>query len=171
MENFAKITPQALKNTRDDDPFTHLVLSAPSADITNLETSKLTKKDSIEDFQHEVLNSCQNMFITAESALRSFPNLKKVVILKHGQRFDSPHRDPCGVKSELANFANATFDQLWFTSPFKERLQIGSQDLDIVSIIDIVRNFRTETIKAKQSNQDNYQPQYQKMKQRSNSKV
>ena len=176
LDNFAKITPQALKNTRDDDPFTHLVLSAPSVDISNLETSKLTQKDNIEDLQHEVLSSCQNMFITAESALKNFPNLKKVVILKHGERFDPPHIDPCGVKSELANFANATFDQLLFTSPFKQRIQIGSRNLDIVSIIDIVRNFRTETIQAKQAKQDDChlncpQSQYQKMKKRTYSQV
>ena len=124
MKNFAKVTPEALKSTRDDDPFTHLVLSAPSMDISNLETSKLTREDNIEDLQHAVLSSCQNMFITAEMALRSFPNLKNVVIRKHEERFDPPHVDPCGVKSELANFANGTLDQLWFTSPFKETVHI-----------------------------------------------
>ena len=72
------------------------------------------------------------MLTTAHNALIPFPNLKKVVIMEHAPRFDPAHVDPLGIKPELAKFANATFSQLLFTSPLRERLAIGSHKLDCV---------------------------------------
>ena len=67
----------------------------------------------------------------AEGTLKTFPSVKKVTIMKHAPRFDQAHTDPRGLKPELAKFANATFDQLWFTSPYKERVQIGNHTLKV----------------------------------------
>ena len=47
-KNFADVAPLALKKTHEDDPYSHLVLSAPTVDITNIDTSKLTENDNME---------------------------------------------------------------------------------------------------------------------------
>ena len=132
-KNFMDITPLALMETREDDPFSHLVLAAPTVDISNLDTSKFTEKDNIEALHQNIIISCKNMFTTAQIALQTFPNLQKVVIMDHAPRFDPAHVDPLGLKPELARFANATFSQLWFTSPLKEKVSIGSHKLDFVT--------------------------------------
>ena len=100
-KNFADVTPLALKDTREDDPFSHLVLTAPTVDISNLDTSKLTKDDNIEALHQNILISCKNMLTTAQNALITFPNLKKVVIMEHAPRFDPAHVNPLGIKPEL----------------------------------------------------------------------
>ena len=42
-----------------------LVMSAPTVDITNLDTSKLSPTDSTEAYQQKVIVSAQNMFSLA----------------------------------------------------------------------------------------------------------
>ena len=132
-KNFADVTPPALWDTREDDPYTHLVLSAPTVDISNLDTSKLTDNDNLEEFHEHVILSCKNMIRTAETALKTHPNLDKVVIMEHAPRFDSAHVDPLGLKPDLAKFANITLRQLWFISPMKNKLQIGNHRLNYIS--------------------------------------
>jgi hypothetical protein len=119
-----------LKNTHEDDAYSHLVLSAPTVDISNIDTSKLTENDNIEALHQSMIVSCQNMFTTAQNALKTNPMLQKVVIMEHAPRFDATSVDPLGIKPLLAKFANATLSQLWFTSPFKNRIQIGHHKLD-----------------------------------------
>ena len=51
-KNFTDVTPAALKDTREDDKYTELVLAAPSVDITNINTENLTRDDSIDVFEH-----------------------------------------------------------------------------------------------------------------------
>jgi hypothetical protein len=60
-KNMTGVTPPALMKTRKDDDYTHLVLSAPTVDITNLDTSKLTTADNVEYFKQEVVVSCKNV--------------------------------------------------------------------------------------------------------------
>ena len=175
--NFARITPQALKDTREDDPFSHLILSAPSDDISNLDA----KNSSTEDLQHEIITSCQNMFAIAEGALKTYPELKKVTIIKHAPRFDQTHDDPRGLKPELAKFANATFDQLWFTSPYKERVQIGNHILEVengfLGIEELTRNIihiiNNKKIEPNQNDSHLHCPQaeYQRIQKRKYSEV
>ena len=129
-KNFADVAPLALKKTHEDDPYSHLVLSAPTVDITNIDTSKLTENDNIEVLHESVKVSCQNMFTTAQNALKTNPLLQKVVIMEHAPRFDTTAVDPLSIKPLLAKFANATLSQLWFTSPYKNRIQIGHHKLE-----------------------------------------
>ena len=53
QKNITDVTNEALNNTRVDDPFSTLILSAPTDDISNLDTSKLEKNDNIEVFNQE----------------------------------------------------------------------------------------------------------------------
>ena len=129
-KNIADVTTAALLDTHEDDEFTQLILSAPTVDISNLDTSKLTPNDNTELFKQSVVISCKNIFTTARNALRNHPKLEKVVILEHAPRFDRADVDPQGMKPQLAKFANSTFDQLWFESPLKDKIIIGKHNLD-----------------------------------------
>ena len=68
--------------------------------------------------------SCNNLIKIAEKALFSNKYLKKVIILKHAPRFDN-------VKNKkLAEKANIILTQLLGNSKLKEKIAIGSHNLD-----------------------------------------
>ena len=123
------VTPAALMRTRGDDEFTRLVLSAPTVDITNLDTSKLTTEDNVEYFKQEVVVSCKDVFTVAHEALRNKPNLAKVIVVEHAPRFDEQCVDPISLKPALAKFANTTFNNLWMESAWKSQIHIASHNL------------------------------------------
>ena len=130
LKNVNDIAQDTLNDTHNDDEFTELVLSAPTVDITNLNTANLRPDDNIEVFKQNVVVSCQNIFSVAEQALRNHPNLKKVLILEHPPRFDQHFLDPVGLKPQLAKFANLMYNQLWLSSAYKDKIAIGSHKLD-----------------------------------------
>ena len=70
------------------------------------------------------------MFSIAERALKTLPNLSKVIIMEHPPRFDIPDVDPTSIKSNLARLANATLGGLWLNSPLKDRIVIGHHSLE-----------------------------------------
>ena len=65
------VTPVALVETQKEDAFSHLILAAPTVDISNIDTSKLTLNDNIEVFKQEIVISCRNMFTVATNALNT----------------------------------------------------------------------------------------------------
>ena len=58
------VTNKYLDVVSKDDTFEHLVLGAPTVDITNLDTYRTKPEDNTEFFKQEVIVSCQNMFTT-----------------------------------------------------------------------------------------------------------
>ena len=70
------------------------------------------------------------MFKVAHTTLAQYPNIKKVTIMEHAPRFDTPEVDPLGLKHKLANFSNNYFLQLWLDSPYKDKIVIGKHTLD-----------------------------------------
>ena len=128
--NFFDVANKMLANPIDGKPYDALVLSAPTVDITNMNTAKLTPSDTTEAFKQQVVISCKNMMTVAENALKSYPSLRKVVIMEHTPRFDSPDVDPLGIKPILAIMANNIFQQRWLDSPLKGRIFIGIHNLN-----------------------------------------
>ena len=104
-----------------------LVMSAPTVDITNIDTSNVAQKDI---YQQKVITSCNNMFNIAQKSLNQNPNLTKVVIMEHIPRFDSPDNGPSSLKPDLATLANVTIGQLWLNSPLKHKIFIGRHSLE-----------------------------------------
>ena len=123
-------TPAALADTPEEDPFSHLILAAPTVDISNQDTSKLSEMDNIEVYKQKVIVSCQNIFAVAQKAIESKPELRKVVIMQHHPRHDVPAVDPTGLKPKLARFANSSLVQMWENSSVKDRIVIGKHDLE-----------------------------------------
>ena len=104
---------KVVKDELEKSNFDHLVIAAPTVDITNLNTKNANKEDSIEPFKSEIEDSCINLFKVAENALENNLELKKVTILEHPPRFDTFREDPISLKPKLANYANNFFQQLW----------------------------------------------------------
>ena len=129
-KNITDVTTNALMNTREDDEFSHLIIAAPTVDISNIDTSKITEDDTAEVFKEKITASCQNVYATATSALSNNPHLKKVVILQHAPRYDTVDVDPLGLKTKLAMFANSILGQLWHSSALKEKIIVGKHRLD-----------------------------------------
>ena len=110
--------------------FDHLILAAPTVDITNIDTSRMKPSDDTEVIKKKVETSCHNMIKIAEIALTSNSSLKHVTIMNHVQRFDTHDDDPLGLKPKLTEFANNFFLQLWLDSQLKNKIFIGSHTLE-----------------------------------------
>jgi hypothetical protein len=127
--NMKDITEKAMDAAHSDDQYEYIILSAPTVDITNLDTSKLQPPDDTESLKDAVKTSCKNIMNIAENVLRSKP-VAKVVILEHPPRFDTKDKDPLSLKPELAKYANGLYRQFWFASDLKNKIVIGQHNLE-----------------------------------------
>ena len=119
-----------LPKNQHNDEYDALVLSAPTVDVTNLDTAKLKPSDNTEFFKQEVINSSKNIMTVAQNAIRVNTRLKKVIVLCHPPRFDPSQVDPLSLKQTLAKIANSSLHQLWLDSPYKDKIFIGEHTLD-----------------------------------------
>ena len=129
-KNITEVTQEALVDTHEEDKFTHLIISAPTVDITNLNTRELSKNDNIEVYKQKVAISCENVVASAQNAAISHPELDSIVIMEHSPRFDEPRSDPTGIKPRLAEFANNTLATLIEHSGMKDKIILGKHSLD-----------------------------------------
>ena len=127
--NFTDCVKYALENP-GKEKFDILVMSAPTVDITNLDTSKMSPNDNTEIFQENAIKSAQNIFNLAQKSLKMNPNLKQVVLMEHPPSFDRVEVDPISLKSNLARLANSTLSQLWLNSPLRNKIVIGRHSLE-----------------------------------------
>ena len=109
--------------------YDHLVLAAPTDDITKLDTVSTKPDESTEAFKRKIEESCKSIVNIAENALKD-TNVKSVTIMNHSPRFGTHNTDPILLKQKLANFANHFLLELWFDSPFKNKITIGSHSLE-----------------------------------------
>ena len=82
------------------------------------------------------------MFSVATNALRNHPKLKNVTIMEHAPRHDLAAYDPTHLKSNLAKFANSTFNQLWHSSGLRDKIMIGKHSISSEEVVinDIYKN-------------------------------
>ena len=117
-ENITDVTKGELSKRHYD----HLVIAAPSVDISNLDTANFRPSDNTDELKEKVGIYCQNIIKVAEDSLKNNTQLKKVTILNHAPRFDQRNIDPMGLKPNLAIFANNYLMELWFYSPLKNNI-------------------------------------------------
>ena len=122
-KNFQDVVSHSLINPGRQE-YDILVMSAPTVDITNLDTSKLGSNGATDHLEQKVISSCQNMVNTAQQSLTQNTNLRKVIIMEHPPRFDDK------IKSKLLVLANSTIRQLWDISPMKKNIYIGFHSLE-----------------------------------------
>ena len=125
-----KNVKEVTKSLLDSEVPEHLILGAPSVDITDLDTAKNNEDEYDEKLKRAVAISCQNMFSTAESAIKAHPRLQRVTLLQHLPRYDTADVDPFNLKPQLAKYANSIYQQLLEKSLVKEKLSIGKLSLD-----------------------------------------
>ena len=106
-----------------------LILQAGSVDMTNLITN-VNPSEYSEYFKQEAIISANHFFTAGQNALINQPTLKKVVLMKHIPRYDPPQIDPLGLKPALSQLFNNTITELWMNCPNKEKLVIGSHNID-----------------------------------------
>ena len=111
------------------DDFDHLIVQSGSVDVSNLKTDKNAEK-YLNYFQQEAVMSAQNIFNAGVNALAQQPSLKKVLIMKHIPRYDPKDVDPLGLKPSLSHLFNSTLSELWMKSPLKEKIFIGTHNLE-----------------------------------------
>ena len=58
------------------------------------------------------------------------PELKKVILLKQIPRYDPQEVDPMAIKQALSQLFNNTLVQLWVDSPLKNKILVGSHNID-----------------------------------------
>ena len=128
--NFRAVVPKAIENENVET----LVLQTGSIEITNINVSKATKnpKKNIEEYKKKwfakVEDNSENLFEVAERALKNSTSLKRVIIVKRLPRFDLSKDDDLGIKSELSNYANACYQQLWVKRGRPENIYIVQLD-------------------------------------------
>ena len=127
------VVKNELSNTLHSDGYDNLILSAPTVDITNADTTWLVQATDTDDLKKEVVESCENMMKVAEDALKENKGLKRVILMAHPPRFDTPDLDPMSIKPAMARFANKTLSQLLLSSPLKNKIVFAVHKLECSS--------------------------------------
>ena len=128
--NFTEVVPAQLKKGK----FKTVILQAGSVDITNLNT-KDKPSQHMEYFRQETVVSAKNTFTAAVNALNVQPSLNKIIIMKQIPRYDPLHVDPLALKPALSMLFNNTLTNLWMESPHKDRIYIGSHNIECTGAI------------------------------------
>ena len=130
-KHFKAAVPKEIKNEDVDI----LVLQTGSIEITDLKVNEAlvdTKKELSEyrkEWFSKVEEASTKLFNIAEDALEKNKNIKKVVILKRLPRFKRSSSDLLQIKSQLSEFGNACYDQIWQKRGGPEKIQIVEIDL------------------------------------------
>ena len=128
--NFSQVIPTKLET----EEFENLIIQAGSVDITNLRTNVEPSKHA-EYFKQETVQSAKNLFKSCENAALSNPNLKRVILMKQTPRYDPLNVDPSALKPVLSNLFNNTLVQCWMSSDQKDRIHVGTHDIECTGSI------------------------------------
>ena len=139
-KNFLKVVPtEAVKAN-----FDHMVIQAGSVDISNLKTD-VNPMDHLEYFKQEVVMSAKNVFDSCLLALEKQPTLKSVVIMKQTPRYDPLSSDPLSIKPALSQLFNNTLTEMLISCPLKNKIFLGTHNVDCSGAIQSVRYMHTKT--------------------------
>ena len=108
------------------EQYEYVAMSAPSDDISNLKVDNVTRTD----LEQQVTDSCRNTLIIAQEAIEKHVKLKKVIIMEHPPRFDEQ------IRSEMAEFANRTFESLIgnLVPSLQSKIVLGKHTLHCFSV-------------------------------------
>lgn len=123
--NFTDVVSRELKNGK----FTTVLLQAGSVDITNLNTKENPEKYT-EYFKQVAVMSATNLFQVAENAFKDSPSTSKVIIMKQIPRYDPLEVDPLSLKPSLSLLFNKTLTKLWMDSSLKDKIFIGTHNIE-----------------------------------------
>ena len=124
-KNFKKIVPEKLKNQK----YETLVLQGGSIEITNINTKDESKEMHFQSWKNKVKKSSEEMFNLAEESITAYPDLK-VIIVARIPRFDSTYSDPAQVKSQLSQYGNSVYHNMWMDRGCPPNIKIHDLGLD-----------------------------------------
>ena len=131
-KTFKNVVPRVVENENTDI----LVLQTGSIEITDLNINEAlldTKKDLNEykrKWFEKVEDDSKKLFKIAEEALVKNENIKKVIIVKRLPRFDRGSKDILQIKSQLSEYGNVTYDQMWQKRGSPEKIQVVHIDMN-----------------------------------------
>ena len=140
QKNFLQVVPKEV--TKDN--FDHLIIQAGSVDITNLNTAE-NANEYLEYFKQETVLSAKNIFNSVVIALENQTSLKTAIIMKQTPRYDPHNVDPLSLKSALSHLFNNTMMELWMNSPLKDKIYVGSHNIDCSGAIQSARYRHTKS--------------------------
>ena len=138
--NFTDVIPSQLKKSQ----YNSLVIQSGSVDISNLNT-KENPQTYLEYSRQETVISAKNLFSAAVNAFTVQPSLEKVVIMKQTPRYDSVESDPLSLKPVLAQLFNTTLTEQWMTCQHKDKIFIGTHNIECSGSIKESRYRETKT--------------------------
>ena len=139
-----KIFLQVVPNEVVKDSFDHLIIQSGSVDISNLNT-EVNPTEYIDYFKQETVLSAKNIFNSGLLALEHQPSLKSIVIMKQTPRYDPHDKDPLSLKPALSQLFNNTITELWINFPMKEKIYIGSYNIECSGAVQSARYRHTKT--------------------------
>ena len=122
-KNFTDVVTKVLEKPVNDK-YDVVITSAPTADISKLDTRKVTKNSSRTWFENEAKKSSRNFIKLAENMLKKHGSLKNFVVLEHTERFHTAESDPVSLKKHLCMIANSHLHKLRNQSTLKEKLSL-----------------------------------------------
>ena len=138
--NFTDVVRPKLENGN----FKTLLLHAGSVDVTNLNTNE-NPEAYMEYFRQVTIMSANNLFEAATNAVKTNPELEKVIIMKQIPRYDLPSVDPLGLKPSLSLLFNNILGSQWMDSPLKHKLFVGDHNIECNGAIREARYRHTKT--------------------------
>ena len=133
-KNFLQVVPCEVRK----ENFEHLVVQAGSIDISNLRT-KDNPENNLEYFRQQTFMSAKNTFDSCLLALDKQPSLKSVTIMKQTPRYDPLTTDPLAIKPALSQLFNNTLTELWLSCPLKNKIYIGTHNIDCTVAVQSAR--------------------------------
>ena len=114
-ENFTDVTNRALAN----EHFDWIGLQGGACDISNLDLS-----ENVEVLKQQAFISASNMFSLSLKIVNANPTTN-VFLMKRTPRVDTNHEDPNGLKSQLSEYADSIYQQLWIEHGCSPQIIIG----------------------------------------------
>ena len=99
----------------------------------------------MEYFKQEAIISAKNIFSSGVITLQQHPSLKSVIIMKQIPRYDPSVIDPLSLKPVLSQVFNKTLVEEWINSPHKERIFIGTHNIECSGAVQLARYKHTQT--------------------------
>ena len=72
-----------ISNEMSSSEYDALIIQAGSVDVTNLKTEAPNAREYLEYFKQKTLISAQNIFQAAVNAQSKYPELEKIIVMKH----------------------------------------------------------------------------------------
>ena len=127
-QNASKLPDRSYENIVDSIMTHHnsdvLILQAGAADITNFKTAGSNIDIHREYLKQQTVVSARNLFTLAENALKKFPSLREVIILKQVPRYDPKSVDPLGLKAVFSQLFNDTLVESRSSSSLKSKISV-----------------------------------------------